>query len=205
MQGGAIEIYVGPNKKLYTIPRALLCHHSGYFQSCLNSNFIEAAEGVVDFSSYDLETFVLLLEWMYKGNLRVFEDNCWEVQDLQAALKQTCQILCKLSCMADKLAMAEIDDYIVSQLDRVFRSAGDIFPMDSANVMAVYNNTHEHSELQKYVTKKLSLSLLSPTGHDIAMYAECIQGPDAIPGLAVRLIAKMKDYRSNDFWCKNIS
>ncbi|KAK4693139.1 hypothetical protein P7C71_g4199, partial [Lecanoromycetidae sp. Uapishka_2] len=204
MEGGAAEIYVGPNKKLYTIPRALLCYHSEYFKRSLNSGSVEAAEGAIHLFTDDPETFILLLEWMYKGTLRVFENFCWEADDYRTALQQTCLVLCKLFCMADRLIIPGVEDYIVSQLNRAFDSAGDDFPIDSATIMAVYNNTPERSAFQKYLLEKLTVNLISPTGHHIEKYKELVEGPDAIPGFAVNLIAKMKDFRSHEYWCKAV-
>ncbi len=202
MEGASIKIYVGADEKLYTAPRALLCYHSAFFQCCLSGQFKEATENAVRLDEDDPETFLLVLEWMHKGTLQIFED-CWrDFHDRPAGLRQTCRVLCKLSVMADKLQMNGIQGYVFSELDRAMRHAGDYFPMDSATVMAVYNNTREHSKLQQYVLESLAHNLISPSGHHITEYQECVEGPNAIPGFALKLIAKMKDFRSHEYWCK---
>lgn len=202
MEGAAVKIYVGADEKLYTVPRALLCHHSDYFQTSLNGKFRESTNGTVHLPEDDPESFVLVLEWMYKEYLHILEDHDWETRPRQAELKRTCRILCKLCCTADKLQMRGIEGYIISQLDHALKCAGDKFPMDSATVRDFYTNTPDSSAPQRFVLEKLALNLTSDTGHPITEFRDCIEGADEIPDFAVKLFTKMRSIKTNEFSCE---
>lgn len=36
ISGPKVDIYVGPTKKHYSLPKLLLCHYSTYFDRCFN-------------------------------------------------------------------------------------------------------------------------------------------------------------------------
>jgi len=205
MEGGAVEVYVGPDKKMYTIPRALLSHHSEYFQRSLNGQFREASENQIHLTEDDPKTFILVLEWLYKGTLNILDDRCHGAEDRLVALRAICHTLCELYCLADKLLIHPIQDYAFTQLERALRFAGNDFPMTQETIMDVYKNTHEDSALRKWVLEKLALNLVSPLGHHCTAYVKVIEGPQPIPGFGMLLIAKMRNVRSYDFWVRQLS
>jgi len=200
VEGSAVEVYVGPDKKMYTLPRALLCYHSDFFQRSLTGQFREASEDKIYLPEDDAKIFLLVLEWMYKGTLPMFEDRYQLTKDLPRALRAMCYTLCEMYCLADKLLLHRIQNYIFSQLDRALNLAGNDFPMTQDTIIQIYKNTHESSTLRKWVVEKLALNLIKPYGRHISEYQKLVDGPNAIPGFAVDLFANMKEVKSYDVW-----
>ncbi|KAJ8071944.1 hypothetical protein OCU04_002248 [Sclerotinia nivalis] len=69
-----VDIYVGPEKKLFRIHRGILCDKVPYFQKMFSSGFVEALEGKVFFPEDSPQSFDLFYGWVYLGTLPTF--NC---------------------------------------------------------------------------------------------------------------------------------
>lgn len=64
--GPKVDIYVGPKKKPYNLPRLLLCHCSPYFDHCFNGNFTERKTQKLKLPEDKVEDFEVLLEYMLR-------------------------------------------------------------------------------------------------------------------------------------------
>jgi len=64
-----VTILVGPQKDTFNIPKDVLCHHSRYFDCCLNGAFKEARENQVILEEDSVEAFQLIIHWIFTGNL----------------------------------------------------------------------------------------------------------------------------------------
>jgi hypothetical protein len=45
-QGEIVTIFIGPEKKRYSIHKDIICYHSGYFRAAFNGSWKESDEGV---------------------------------------------------------------------------------------------------------------------------------------------------------------
>lgn len=135
---------------------------------------------------------------MQKGTLKIFENKCFGVDDLQTALRDTCRILCELYCLSDKLQVDDIHDYVFAQLDRACRSAGDKLPLDQSTVLHVFQNTHEKAALRAYVVKELGRNLVLATGRHVKEYRDCFEGSSAVPGFAMLVIESMQAFKREE-------
>ncbi|KAF2117668.1 hypothetical protein BDV96DRAFT_464751, partial [Lophiotrema nucula] len=60
---------VGPEKKAYTLHKALLVHHSGYFRGALSGDWVEAKEGTIHLEDVHTGAFNIFVNWIYAGQL----------------------------------------------------------------------------------------------------------------------------------------
>lgn len=67
ISGPRVDVYVGPNKKQYNVPKLLLWHYSDFFDRCFNGKFAEAQSQKVDLPEDNVEDFEILLEFMLRG------------------------------------------------------------------------------------------------------------------------------------------
>lgn len=69
LQGPNVDIYVGPNKKHFVLPKLLLCHYSKYFERCFNGGFKEAETQELALPEDEVYYFEALLEVMLQGKI----------------------------------------------------------------------------------------------------------------------------------------
>lgn len=69
ISGPKVEVYVGAQRKHYSLPKLLLCHYSTYFDRCFNGRFIEAQSQKLDLPEDKVDDFEVLLEFMLRGTL----------------------------------------------------------------------------------------------------------------------------------------
>jgi hypothetical protein len=67
ISGPKVDLYVGPSKKHYHLPKLLLCHYSDFFDSCFNGGFIETLSQTLYLPEDRIEDFEILLEFMLRG------------------------------------------------------------------------------------------------------------------------------------------
>ncbi len=67
MSGPRVDIYVGLQKKHYSLPKKLLSYYSRYFERCFNSNFMEGQTQTLNLDQDNVEHFNILVEYMSSG------------------------------------------------------------------------------------------------------------------------------------------
>jgi hypothetical protein len=67
ISGPKVDLYIGPSKKHYNLPKLLLCHYSDFFDSCFNGGFIETLSQTLYLPEDRIEDFEILLEVMLRG------------------------------------------------------------------------------------------------------------------------------------------
>ena len=164
--------------------------------------FKEATSHTMYLQEDNPSTFGLLIEWMYTRSLHVYKDHVYGIgiEDLQKALETTCDVLCELFCLSEKLLVDGIQNTIMDELDRAIERSVGQFPIGQATVMAVYHNTHEFSKFRKYVMDQLAINLVDYHGRKFEDYKDCLEGPSALPGFVLSLVTRMKDVREMNFW-----
>ena len=68
ISGPKVDVYVGPNKKHYNLPKLLLCHYSDFFDVCFSGNFAEGQSQKLELPDDQVEEFEILLEYMLRGS-----------------------------------------------------------------------------------------------------------------------------------------
>ncbi|KAF8864066.1 hypothetical protein BDZ45DRAFT_52420 [Acephala macrosclerotiorum] len=69
IRGPQVNIYVGPEKKHYSLPKNLLCHYSDYFDRCFNGNFADAQIQQLELPEDKVEDFDIILEYLLHGRV----------------------------------------------------------------------------------------------------------------------------------------
>jgi len=68
MRGPLVDVYVGPEKKRYPLPKPLLIHHSKFFEKCFNGQFKEGQTQKLGLPEDKVFHFETLVEHMSRGN-----------------------------------------------------------------------------------------------------------------------------------------
>lgn len=140
-----IDLYVGPEEKLFRIHRGILCDKVPYFQKMFSSGFIEGQEGQAFFPEDDPEAFDLLNGWVYFGTLRPFK---FTLHPPPASPSCNWDMV-QLYCLADKFCLPELMDRIVDANSAECRSS-NISP-SFRHVKKAYMKTPMGSTLRKYM------------------------------------------------------
>jgi hypothetical protein len=116
MSGPRVDIYVGAQKKHFSLPKKLLCFYSEYFQRCLNSNFVEGRTQKIDLDQDNIEYFNILVEYMSSGfvmcnALHVFRDGPAGMQECMNFLDYV-----------DKYGMGDAAFAVYESLEKVISS-----------------------------------------------------------------------------------
>ena len=68
-EGPRVDVYVGPEKKHYRLPKKMLCENSSYFDQCFNGSFIEGQTQSLQLKEDKVELFEIILKLMYTGKV----------------------------------------------------------------------------------------------------------------------------------------
>lgn len=112
MSGPKVDIYVGQDRKHYSVPKDLLCYYSPYFDSCFNGDFKEAKEQKLELLDDDVEGFEFLLEYILHA---AFEEI--EIPETEGN-KQRVERCLKFLEYTDKYSMREAHHVIAEPLRR---------------------------------------------------------------------------------------
>ncbi|PQE06586.1 BTB POZ-like protein [Rutstroemia sp. NJR-2017a BVV2] len=81
LQGPEVKILVGPTKKLFTLPKRLLCTSSTYFDRAFNGHFLESQTQELHLPETPSEIFELVVQFLYTGTIIMFTSaQTWDVQ-----------------------------------------------------------------------------------------------------------------------------
>lgn len=69
ISGPKVDIYVGTERKHYSLPKRLLCHYSAYFDRCFNDEFVEAKLQTLELVDDYVDWFEVLAEFMITGSV----------------------------------------------------------------------------------------------------------------------------------------
>lgn len=148
-----VEIFVGPDKKLFRVYKKVLCDKIDYFDKMFNRSFKEANEGKVTLPEEKLKSFDLLLGWVYHGIIRPLTFACKGTRSRYS----WCPI--KFYSLAEKLCLPNLQDWIMSTLIETDDTENTLEAGYHASL--VYQVTHPNSPLRKYVSQGMAYLLLN--------------------------------------------
>ncbi|KAF7863070.1 hypothetical protein EAF04_007153 [Stromatinia cepivora] len=138
-----VDIYVGPEKKLFRIHRGILCDKVPYFQKMFSSGFIEGLEGKVFFPEDSPQSFDIFYGWVYLGTLPTFK---FVVEGGKSGFNWNPIFL---YILADKLCLVELMD---QSFDIYFEALAKADGMPRVEwVEKVYELTPMGSPLRKFM------------------------------------------------------
>ncbi|PVH86916.1 hypothetical protein DL98DRAFT_582234 [Cadophora sp. DSE1049] len=145
MSGPRVDVYVGKDKKHYSLPKDLLCYHSTYFDRCFNGEFKEAKESKLELLEDDVEDFEILLEYLLRGSLQLDDI---KVKGEAAKLNDMCRRYMELLEYADKYNMHHgIGELLYEPLKARLAYDNRILPRDVELVFRVLRKGNKLREL----------------------------------------------------------
>ncbi|KAI9649496.1 hypothetical protein NHQ30_002073 [Ciborinia camelliae] len=149
-----VDLYVGPEKKLFRIHRGILCDKVPYFQKMFSSGFVEGLELKAFFPEDDVKAFDLFIGWVYFGTLRTVKHASnggwfWDVIYLYA--------------LADKFCLPELMDLVFDD-----ELANDFLFQGFFHIEEVYSLTPQGSPLRKFFCYSMYYIFAAPRHHESA-------------------------------------
>jgi hypothetical protein len=173
LAGPTVDIYVGAEKRHWTLHRNILCHHSNWFESELVGHEVVKARGhgennTLELLDGDPKGFELLVKYLYQGSL----DNFEEMTDEE---KYDYAIAChKLYLLCDKFAMVQLKN-IAMDLFRQRLNEAQLVP-DPTEINEIYRASPVNSPFRGLMTKIAARQIMDPdVDKDAETYRKCFE------------------------------
>lgn len=134
------------NGASFTLPKAMLCKASPFFEKCLAGPFKEATSGRVDLSDVSFETFSNFVTWLSTADLRDIWDAGKTTKDIMAALVD-------LAVFGDRIQCDDLVNHII------FLTEGETFHVSHLVLVSkIYEHTCDNSLLRRYMALQVAWS-----------------------------------------------
>lgn len=190
LAGPTVDIYVGPERKHWTLHRNLLCHHSSYFETEFEGH--EVPKGMkqdgnkLELPNDDPIGFELLVKWLYQGHL---EDCLGETDEQKYEHAVACY---KLHLLCDKLDMIMLKNLAMDLYRQALHEA-QLVP-DAGEIDEIYRCTPPGSPFRRLVTKIAARQIMdNGTQKDAETYRKCFEND---PRFAVEMINAIRSTSS---------
>ncbi|MCJ1355969.1 MAG: hypothetical protein MMC33_005963 [Icmadophila ericetorum] len=207
-----VDIYVGPNKRHWSLHLNLLTHHSTYFESQFskasemeheppNNKKKQTPSGnlKLDLPEADPTAFELLVKWLYQGRIDDVSDmpvdKKWDYAD-------ACQ---KLYVLCTTLHLPQLKNFAIDQFRKGCNQAGLVPGPEETK--AIYDTTAPESSFRKLVSKIAARQIMDPESeNDAGTYRMCFEGSpdfavDVINALRVGVGPKLLDDPTEEGGC----
>ncbi|KAL8829880.1 MAG: hypothetical protein Q9191_001749 [Dirinaria sp. TL-2023a] len=182
LSGPSVSVYVGAaDRTLFSVPKALLCHHSAYFQGAFSGHFVESVNNEITLSDESPEVFKYVVFWMHRGLVPVMQRNI-------PITKATCFLLCRIYYLADMLQIQGLMHAVLAELREMWDHQKSQ-PIDMELVMDVWARTSEASMLRTEICRGLAAWLKERRDHGIREFEPCFT---QIPGFGVLLMEQFR-------------
>ena len=174
LSGPTVDIYVGKERKRWTLHRNLLCHHSSYFETELEGHEVPKQEDVrkLELLDDDPKGFELLVKWLYQGQL---EDSALFTEEDKYNYAVACH---KLYMLCDKFDMIQLKNLAMDQY-RSNLHAAELVP-DAEEINEIYRAAPRGSPFRTLMTKIAARQNMDPdVDKDAQSYRACFENnPD---------------------------
>lgn len=190
IEGPTTKICVGPNEVIFYIPQGLLAYYTTYFETAIEDN----EEKTVHLPDESSELLSPLLQWMYQGQLQVWQTFKDEL-GVEEAVQPACNALCQLWFLAERLLIrGGIKAQIIRDLDMIIQAAQRI-PIDMNILSQIFHRQPEDSGIRLCLLDRIGFDLFKYRHWDLSEYRELLEGPKAIPGCAELLVSRATEAR----------
>lgn len=176
LSGPTVDIYVGAQRRQWTLHRGLLCHHSSYFQSEFEDHeepkTKKSGQNVLELPDDDPAGFELLVKWLYQGQLEDVSDKSDEEKYEHAVACYQLYLLC------DKFDMLFLKNVAIDQYRKGLHEA-QLVP-DAEEINGIYRKSPLGSPFRKLMTRIAARQIMDPNvDKDAESYRVCFDGnPD---------------------------
>lgn len=159
LSGPMVDIYVGKERKHWSIHRNLLCHHSPYFETELLGHEVpkkQDREGSnkLELPEDDPRGFELFVKWLYQGQLD-------DVSDLNDNDKYEYAVAChKLYLLSSKFSMPHLSNLAIDAY-RQNLNAAHLVP-DADEINDIYRSSPPGSPFRRLMTKIAARQIMDP-------------------------------------------
>ena len=141
-----VNIFVGPKRKNFHIHKALLCHHSSFFQRTLDGGFKEQEDKAVYLPDDDVKAFVLFVHWVYNAPPQ------------KATTPATVAALFALYVMAEKFGIEELKNMSTDAVRSSFCDVGSM--IFSEHIERICGHTPEGNAMRRFIANHTAYGLL---------------------------------------------
>lgn len=182
-----MDIYVGKEKKKWTLHRNLLCHHSSYFEHEFVNNEVSKAKKPgenqrLDLPEDDPAGFELFVKWLYQGQLD-------DVSQYSEEKKYDYSVAChKLYMICDRFDISALRNISIDQYRRGLLEA-QLVP-DADEINDIYRQSPVGSPFRRLMTQIAARQIMDPdSDKDAETYRACFENN---PDFAVDMVNAIK-------------
>lgn len=184
LSGPTVNIYVGPDRKHWSLHRNVLCHHSSYFETEFRGHEVPKRESIPQHNKLELPDddprgFELLVKWLYQGHLD--GDDAEMTDEKRYDYAVACHKLYQLCDKFDILLLKNLamDAY------RTNLNLAQLVP-DAEEINEIYRSSAPNSAFRKLMTKIAARQIMDPEADKTAeTYRVCF---DDNPDFAVEMV-----------------
>ncbi|KAF7956583.1 hypothetical protein EAE96_003917 [Botrytis aclada] len=140
-----VDLIVGTEEALFRVHKSFLCNKMPYFDKMFNGGFKEAKDNSAKFPEDLLESFDILIEWVYSGHIRFYEVRV-------NGGPENWNFLC-FYALAEKLGLTQLEDRALDIYRHSCRAKNSTFDVDW--VTKAYQITPQGSALRRYAIQML--------------------------------------------------
>lgn len=159
LSGPMVDIYVGKERKQWSLHRNLLCHHSPYFETELLGHEVpkkqrDDGSNKLELLDDDPRGFELLVKWLYQGQL----DDATEMDNDE---KYGYAVAChKLYLLSSKFSMPHLSNLAMDAY-RQNLNAAHLVP-DPDEINDIYRSSPPGSPFRRLMTKIAARQIMDP-------------------------------------------
>jgi hypothetical protein len=142
-----VTIKVGPEEKIFTVHKKLLCDRSDFFQKAFSNGFEEGRTGIISFPEDTEEAFNKFVTWIYTGNFTL--PNFPTTGNLEGTNELMDNTLIPTFVLADKLCANELMNKAMDSFADFFEKRGILPSIGSSHV--IFQQLGTQSKLRQYI------------------------------------------------------
>lgn len=174
LAGPTVDIFVGAQRRHWTLHRNLLCHHSSYFETEFVGHEVpkkgKGGDGAneLELPDDDPQGFELLVKWLYQGSL----EDASGMTDME---KYDHAVAChKLYVLCDKFDMVLLKNIAMDRYRRELNQAQLVPDPDEIN--DIYRASPAGSPFRKLMTNIAARQIMDPEmNKDAESYRKCFE------------------------------
>ncbi|GAB7332412.1 hypothetical protein MBLNU13_g04222t1 [Cladosporium sp. NU13] len=188
LAGPTVDIFVGAERRHWTLHRNLLCHHSSYFETEFVGHEVpkkrkgEDNANELELPDDDPRGFELLVKWLYQGSLE-------DVSGMTDMEKYDHAVACnKLYVLCDKFDMVQLKNIAMDRYRRQLNEAQLVPDPDEIN--EIYRAASARSPFRRLMTNIAARQIMDPeVDKDAESYRKCFESN---PDFAVEMINSIR-------------
>jgi hypothetical protein len=154
LAGPRVDIFVGPPKKHYLLPRLLLCYYSPFFEKCFNGPFKEGQTQKLELLEDRVEFFEIMIEFMLHGKV----ENVGSLHkfNLNSTVMEDKNEFIEFIKYNDKYGLGEISDEAQQEFSKLLGYS--TAKVDVSDIEVVFGALPAGSPLRTLLVHKILLS-----------------------------------------------